>query len=89
MKRAGAEGLSRPPGMPRANLAASGWRLIISLGGVHVAHSDFARHRRRRSTRSRPADIGAVPRGGSAFLDPVDVVVLRIDDDRAGASFVS
>ncbi len=28
--------------MPPRNLASSGWRLIISAGGVHTGHSRFS-----------------------------------------------
>src|SRR5215203_6497809 len=71
--------------MPPAHLAASGWRLIISLGGVQVAHSDL-RPTYASTVPPEPVatDIGPIASGGSVSLDAVDVIIARIDDDRAG-----
>src|SRR5215211_2851310 len=60
--------------MPRAHFAASGWRLIISLGGVQIAHSDLRptyasmAEPNRNDRRSRSPERG--PSTAASFLEP-------------------
>ena len=70
--------------MPAAYFLASGWRAIISLGGVHTGPFGLAPDIGVAAPQEAgAADVGAVAGGVAVAFDAVDVMVVRIDDDRA------